>query len=89
MYFIQLNQLLLADRQLSIFDKVVYAALCTLTQFYDPITGQKNQLISQNDLYNFLQSSISIGTIKSASSTYFGNLTGLLIVEFSVLSKIA
>lgn len=64
MYFIQLNQLLLADRQLSIFDKVVYAALCTLTQFNDPITGQKNQLISQNDLYNFLQSSISIGTIK-------------------------
>ena len=64
MYFIQLNQLLLADRQLSIFDKVVYAALCTLTQFNDPITGQKNQLISQNDLYNFLQSSISIGSIK-------------------------
>ena len=58
MYFIQLNQLLLADRQLSIFDKVVYAALCTLTQFNDPITGQKIDEILKVDHTYYLTNEI-------------------------------
>ena len=55
---------MLADTNLSLVDKLVYAAISTLNNFKSSFTGMSLKEISINDIYFFIQKSVSIGAIR-------------------------